>query len=113
MIGPRKLTRKERMKIAYTIADQVLVKYGSNVKAIGIYGSVARKTDGPFSDIEIKCILNSLEERYSYEWTSGDWKSEVNIDSVKDILEDATTIEEDWPLNGLYRIGKKILKRNA
>ncbi|MED2693767.1 ANT(4')-I family aminoglycoside nucleotidyltransferase [Bacillus toyonensis] len=98
MIGPRKMTREERMKIAHTIANQVLVKYGSNVKAIGIYGSLARKTDGPFSDIEIKCILNSLEEGYSYEWTSGDWKAEVNIDCVKDIIEEATTVEENWPL---------------
>lgn len=98
MIGPRKVTREERMKIAYKIADQVLERYGAEVKAIGIYGSLARKTDGPFSDIEMKCILHSLEDGYSYEWTSGDWKAEVNFDSEDNILEEATTIEEDWPL---------------
>ncbi|MEH6942072.1 ANT(4')-I family aminoglycoside nucleotidyltransferase [Bacillus sp. JJ722] len=98
MIGPRKITREERMKIAYRIANQVLEKYGSEVKAIGLYGSLARKTDGPFSDIEIKCILHSLEDDYCYEWTSGDWKAEVNFDSEEDILEEATTVEEDWPL---------------
>ncbi|GIN94814.1 aminoglycoside O-nucleotidyltransferase ANT(4')-Ia [Siminovitchia terrae] len=98
MIGPRKVTREERIKIAFMIANQLLEKYGSEVKAIGIYGSLARKTDGPFSDIEIKCILNSLEDGYCYEWTSGDWKAEVNVDSVEDIVEEATTVEEDWPL---------------
>ncbi|MEI4801834.1 ANT(4')-I family aminoglycoside nucleotidyltransferase [Bacillus sp. NPDC077411] len=98
MMGPGKVTREERIKIAYTIANQILEKYGSEVKAIGIYGSLARKADGPFSDIEMKCILNSLEDSYSYEWTAGDWKAEVNFDSEEDIVEEATTIEEDWPL---------------
>ncbi|WP_020062018.1 ANT(4')-I family aminoglycoside nucleotidyltransferase [Bacillus sp. 123MFChir2] len=98
MIGPEKVTREERMKIAYTIADKILEKYGSKVKAIGIYGSLARKTDGPFSDIEMKCILYSLKDSYSYEWTSGNWKAEVNFDSEEDIVEEATTVEENWPL---------------
>uniref|UniRef100_UPI003EBE8881 ANT(4')-I family aminoglycoside nucleotidyltransferase n=1 Tax=Bacillus cytotoxicus TaxID=580165 RepID=UPI003EBE8881 len=98
MIGPGKVTREERMKIAYTIANQILEKYGSNVKAIGIYGSLARKTDGPFSDIEMKCVLYSLKDSYSYEWTAGNWKAEVNFDSEENIVEEATTIEENWPL---------------
>lgn len=103
MIGPRAVTREERMKIAYIIANQLLVKYGTDVEAIGIYGSLARKTDGPFSDIEIKCILNSLEDGFSYEWTSGDWKAEVNLDNKENIVEEATTVEEDWPLtNGQF-----------
>ncbi|ENQ3106146.1 ANT(4')-I family aminoglycoside nucleotidyltransferase [Bacillus cereus] len=98
MIGPEKITREERMKIAYTIANQILEKFGSNVKAIGIYGSLARNTDGPYSDIEIKCILNSLEDGFSYEWTAGNWKAEVNFDSAEDIIEEVTTVEENWPL---------------
>ncbi|WP_374110094.1 ANT(4')-I family aminoglycoside nucleotidyltransferase [Lysinibacillus sp. BPa_S21] len=98
MIGPKKVTREERMKIAYSIANQVLERYGSKVQAIGIYGSLARKTDGPFSDIEIKCILNALDEDFSYEWTAGDWKAEVNFDSAEHIIEEATTVDEEWPL---------------
>lgn len=98
MIGPREVTREERMNIAYLIANQLLEKYGTDVEAIGIYGSLARKADGPFSDIEIKCILHSLEDSFSYEWTSGDWKAEVNIDNKESIIEEATTVEEDWPL---------------
>ncbi|KOP69759.1 nucleotidyltransferase [Lysinibacillus sp. FJAT-14745] len=98
MIGPKKVTREERMEIAYSIANQVLERYGSKVQAIGVYGSLARKTDGPFSDIEIKCILNSLDEGFCYEWTAGDWKAEVNFESAEDIIEEATTVDEEWPL---------------
>ncbi|MFB7157304.1 ANT(4')-I family aminoglycoside nucleotidyltransferase [Lysinibacillus sp. NPDC056232] len=98
MIGPKKVTREERMEIAYAIANQVLERFGSKVQAIGIYGSLARKTDGPFSDIEIKCILNTLDESFTYEWTAGRWKAEVNFDSAEDIIEEATTVDEEWPL---------------
>lgn len=98
MIGPKKVTREERMKIAYSIANQVLERYGSKVQAIGIYGSLARKSDGLFSDIEMKCIFNSLKESFNYEWTAGDWKAEVNFESAEDIMEEANTVEEDWPL---------------
>ncbi|MGE8004219.1 ANT(4')-I family aminoglycoside nucleotidyltransferase [Lysinibacillus sp. NPDC093216] len=98
MIGPKKVTREEKMEIAYSIANQVLERYGSQVQAIGIYGSLARKSDGLFSDIEIKCILNSLDESFNYEWTAGDWKAEVNFESAEDIMEEAITVEEDWPL---------------
>ena len=98
MIGPKKITREERMEIAYSIANQVIERYGSKVQAIGIYGSLARKTDGPFSDIEIKCILNALDEDFCYEWTAGDWKAEVNFESEEHIIEEATTVDEKWPL---------------
>ena len=98
MIGPKKITREERMEIAYSIANQVIERYGSKVQAIGIYGSLARKTDGPFSDIEIKCILNALDEDFCYDWTAGDWKAEVNFESEEHIIEEATTVDEKWPL---------------
>lgn len=98
MIGPKKVTREKRMEIAYSIANQVIERYGSKVQAIGIYGSLARKTDGPFSDIEIKCILNALDENFCYEWTAGDWKAEVNFESAEHIIEDATRVDERWPL---------------
>ncbi len=98
MIGPGKVSREERMEIAYSIANQVLERYGSRVQAIGVYGSLARKTDGPFSDIEIKCILNALDEDFCYEWTAGDWKAEVNFDSAEHMIEEATIVDENWPL---------------
>lgn len=43
MIGPENVTREKRVEIAYSIANQVLERYGSKVQAIGLYGLVARK----------------------------------------------------------------------
>lgn len=97
-MGPSKMTREDKMNIVMTIVNQLLMKYGAKVKAIGLYGSLARKTDGPYSDIEIKCVLNSLTESFSYEWTAGDWKAEVNFNDVESILEEAISVDEEWPL---------------
>lgn len=98
MNGPKKMSREERLHIAHEIAARILEKYGSDVKAIGIYGSLARQTDGPFSDIEMLCVLRSSGEEYNHEWSAGDWKAEVNFDSEDVLLEFVATVEGDWPL---------------
>lgn len=41
------MTREERMKIVHEIKERILDKYGDDVKAIGVYGSLGRQTDGP------------------------------------------------------------------
>lgn len=97
-MGPSKMTREDKMNIVMTIVDQLLMKYGEKVKAIGLYGSLARKTDGPYSDIEMKCVLHSLKESFSYEWTAGDWKAEINFDDGESILAEAASVDEEWPL---------------
>lgn len=47
--GPIIMTREERMKIVHEIKERILDKYGDDVKAIGVYGSLGRQTDGPYS----------------------------------------------------------------
>lgn len=44
--GPIIMTREERMKIVHEIKERILDKYGDDVKAIGVYGSLGRQTDG-------------------------------------------------------------------
>ncbi|MGI6185856.1 MAG: aminoglycoside O-nucleotidyltransferase, partial [Brevibacillus sp.] len=51
MNGPMPMTREERARLAHEIAERALSVHGENIKAIGIYGSAARETDGPFSDL--------------------------------------------------------------
>lgn len=42
--GPIIMTREERMKIVHEIKERILDKYGDDVKAIGVYGSLGRQT---------------------------------------------------------------------
>ncbi|CAC7780316.1 Kanamycin nucleotidyltransferase [Staphylococcus aureus] len=65
------MTREERMKIVHEIKERILDKYGDDVKAIGVYGSLGRQTDGPYSDIEMMCVMSTEEAEFSHEWTTG------------------------------------------
>ena len=48
---PQPFSHAERMARAEAIAAQFRAKFGKKVRAIGLYGSLARGSDGPHSDI--------------------------------------------------------------
>ncbi|WP_334074664.1 MULTISPECIES: ANT(4')-I family aminoglycoside nucleotidyltransferase [Paenibacillus] len=96
--GPFPMSRDSRLKIAEEIKERILETHGERVKAIGVYGSMGRGSDGSYSDLEIRCVLNSAGEEYNHEWSTGEWKAEVNFVSEDILIEDVRTIEGDWPL---------------
>lgn len=104
MAGPEPMSRGERLELAKEIADRALSIYGPRIKAVGLYGSMARSTDGPFSDIEIFCVLRSEGEEFSYEWSYGPGKAEVDFYSEDVLLRRAAQVEGRWPLtHGAYQ----------
>ncbi|WP_243014195.1 ANT(4')-I family aminoglycoside nucleotidyltransferase [Brevibacillus borstelensis] len=100
MNGPVAISRRERLQICVEIAARLHEVFGEKIAAIGVYGSVSRGTDGPFSDIEMFCVLKESSEPvdYSYEWSTGPWKAEVNVLSADVLLKNASTVEGQWPL---------------
>jgi len=64
--GPLPLPHTQRMAIAHEIAEWVKERFPSEVFAIGLYGSLAREEDGPYSDIELFGVLRTdhYEQRY-------------------------------------------------
>jgi kanamycin nucleotidyltransferase len=74
--------------------------YGKSILAIGVYGSISKGTDGPFSDIEMFCVLRESDESadFCYEWSAGPWKAEVDVCTADVLLKTASTVEERWPL---------------
>ncbi|MED4570518.1 ANT(4')-I family aminoglycoside nucleotidyltransferase [Brevibacillus agri] len=101
MNGPVNITRNERLQTCQEIAARLHEVYGAKILAIGVYGSVARGTDGPFSDIEMFCVLEDSDEDvdFSHEWSAGPWKAEVNVLSANVLLHMAATVDEGWPLS--------------
>lgn len=101
--GPQPMEHAERIALAQEIANRALAVYEGKVLAIGVYGSLARGTDRPFSDIEMFCVLNTSDEDYSYEWSHGPWKAEVDVLSENVLLQQVAHIDERWPLtHGCY-----------
>ena len=70
---------------------------------MGVYGSIARDSDGPYSDIEMHCVISGSGIDDSIEWSAGGWKAEVDILSPDVILEQASQVDCDWPItHGAY-----------
>jgi len=94
--GPKPMDRTRRLELAREIAAQIQRHYGDQVLAIGVYGSVARGTDGPYSDIEMHCVLRGSGVDICHEWSVGPWKAEVDVYSEDVILEWASEVDVDW-----------------
>jgi len=88
----------QRLKLAYEIGDRIKQHYGAHLVALGIYGSLARGTDGPYSDIEMHCVVQGSRVDECYEWFTGCWKAEVDVYSEDVILDWAADVDFDWAL---------------
>lgn len=98
IFGPEAIGHERRLELAYSIAAAFKAHFGAQLIAIGVYGSLARGDDGPFSDIEIFCVVEGQEIDDSVEWTAGPWKAEVDIYSPDALLTYAAIVEGDWAL---------------
>jgi len=97
------MKRTDRMVVVREITNRVLALHHGCVLAIGLYGSMASGTDGPYSDIEMLCVLRSIGEEYGYEWSHGTWKAEVDFCSQDVLLQKAAEVDGKWPLtHGAY-----------
>ncbi|MFB6271492.1 MAG: kanamycin nucleotidyltransferase C-terminal domain-containing protein [Salinibacter sp.] len=103
MDGPTARTNADRRALVEQIQNRLLTAYGDDVRAIGLHGSTARGDDGPYSDIEMICAVTGSTVDHRYEWSTGEWKAEVNVRS-QDVLEQkAKTVDVDWPMtHGKY-----------
>jgi len=80
------------------IASAVRAHYAADLLALGVYGSLARGTDGPFSDIEMHCVLRGDGIETCYEWSNGPLKAEVDVNSAYVLLRWAAQVEGEWPI---------------
>lgn len=98
VIGPANLTHEARMAAAVEIAGMLKAHFGDRLIALALYGSLARAQGGPFSDIEMFCVLEGTGIEQTLEWCAGPWKAEISILSVNMILQQAASVEGDWPI---------------
>lgn len=96
--GPQALPRTQRMTIAHEIAERVKERFHPQVVAIGLYGSLAREEDGPYSDIELFGVLRADQYEQRYEWCTAAWKAEVDLYGKQTLREQAARVDGRWPL---------------
>ncbi len=102
--GPVEQTHEERQQIVKRVLGDLERRLGDRLVAIAAYGSYARGSDGPFSDIELLTIVAGEGIDQSLEWVYGANKIEINFQS-RDMFEAdlLNTEEEDWAIwKGAY-----------
>jgi len=86
------------MAIAHEIAERVQERFHPEVVAIGLYGSLVREEDGPYSDIELFAVLRTDQYEQCYEWCTPAWKAEVDLYGKQTLRERAARVNERWSL---------------
>ena len=101
--GPQPIARDQRHRKVLEIGAHFRKRYGDQVLAMGVYGSHARREDGPYSDIEMHCVLKDPGVDESFEWSAGAWKAEVDVISQDLLLAQAARMDVDWSItHGAY-----------
>ncbi len=96
--GPQSLPHTQRLTIAHEIAERVKERFHPEVIAIGLYGSLAREEDGPYSDIELFGVLRTDHYKHRYEWCTAEWKAEVDLYGQQTLREWAARVDDRWPI---------------
>ena len=109
MSGPRPMLHSDRLDNMQRTAAALQAHYGERLLALGVYGSMARGSDGPFSDIEMHCILHGQGVETCFEWSAGPWKAEVDVYSADVLLRWAAEVEGDWPITHGAAVGEQAL----
>jgi kanamycin nucleotidyltransferase len=108
--GPKPMDNQQRAALVEQIAEKLRQHYKGRLQALGVYGSLARGTDGPYSDIDMYCIVDGQEIETCHEWSSGDWKADVDVYSADVALRWAAVLDVDWPITHAACLAVKPLE---
>lgn len=98
MLGPIATTHAEKLTLVQSIKERWLANYGDKTLAIGVYGSLARGTDGPYSDIEMHIIYQDDTPSAGFEIVYTPFKVELNVLTKQAFWEQAASIDDAWPI---------------
>jgi kanamycin nucleotidyltransferase len=96
--GPQPQSRADRLQVMDRIVADVHRVYGDDLRAMALYGSLARGMDGDYSDIEIWCVVATPGVDFSHEWVYGPNKVEVDFFGEDVIRARAVKVDERWSL---------------
>lgn len=91
-------SHEQRLSIAAAITDGARAKYGTELVAVGIFGSTAKGLDHPLSDVELHAVVNTPEYEEYFEWFEHGIKKSVDVLGVETIRRKASRVEFNWPL---------------
>ncbi|ANS73345.1 KNTase domain-containing protein [Paenibacillus yonginensis] len=95
---PAATDRTEKIKLIQEVKEKLLSRYGEQILAIGLYGSVALEQEGPYSDIELRVVTRDGIELPGFEIILPPFKLEVGMVQLEIWLERAGAVDDSWPI---------------
>lgn len=95
---PVPTTRKEKMDMIHTLKEKLLCRYESDIVAIGLYGSIALKSEGPYSDIEMYVVIKEDAQISRYEFVYEQFKIELDVLTKSELMKRASNTDDSWPI---------------
>lgn len=96
--GPNPQEHTARQAIINRIVADLQKSYGDQLIAIGLYGSMSRGSDLPYSDVELCCVVQGEGIDETKEWVYHPSKAEVNIQSPDCYETDLLDVDEAWAI---------------
>ena len=111
--GPRAQDRAGRQKHLDGFVEKLHALYPGHILVIALYGSMARNQEGPYSDIELFCIVDLPATDTTFEWVYGDGKAEINVYGLEIARKLARQVEAKWSLEKGQFLKARSISGNA
>lgn len=95
---PAPTTREEKFEMINTLKERLLAAHGDDILAIGVYGSIALGTEGPYSDIEMHVITKDGAKMETLEFVYERFKIELTTNSRTAFLKEAEEVNDSWAI---------------
>lgn len=102
--GPMASTRQERLAEANRQTGRLRSRYGAGLLAVALHGEVARNADGPYSAIDMYCVVAADGIERSEEWTADQCSGTTSHLGLAVARQLAAEVGADWALRqGRFR----------
>lgn len=95
---PAPTTRKEKLEMISILKDRLLAARGEDMLAIGVYGSIALGTEGPYSDIEMHVITKDGIKIETLEFVYDKFKIELSTNEKTAFFQEAEEVDDSWAI---------------
>lgn len=99
LAGPEPQDHTARLQWLEQFLEQINVSYPGKLLLAALYGSLARGEDGPYSDIELFCVIDQPGLDEDLEWVYGAGKAEINLMGPDVTRHAAAEVDEYWALS--------------
>ncbi|MGU3471424.1 kanamycin nucleotidyltransferase C-terminal domain-containing protein [Paenibacillus sp. D51F] len=93
---PAATSREDKWKFIHQVKEEVLQRDGGSMLAVGVYGSLARGSDGPYSDIEIRILTPDGVDLPGQEEIILPFKLEIGAMQRSAWLKGAASVDDSW-----------------